>query len=86
LYSIWVFHLGPHIDTNARVEWFDDSDGSRTGFAATYEELTLGLDFHPEPWLSLRPEIRADFADAKVFRNGQDSAQLTLAIDALLKF
>lgn len=86
LYSIWVFHMSPHIDTNVRIEWFDDPDGSRTGVAASYEELTLGFDYHPEPWLSLRPEIRGDFASARAFRNGRDEAQLTLAIDALLKF
>lgn len=86
LYSILVYHLGPHLDTNARAEWFDDSDGSRTGFSASYEEITLGLDYHPEPCFSLRPEIRGDFAGTSVFRNGRDAAQLTLAIDALLKF
>jgi hypothetical protein len=86
LYSILVYHLSPHIDTNSRVEWFEDSDGSRTGVATSYEEITLGIDYHPEPWFSLRPEIRADFAGTSVFGRGQDAAQLTLAVDALLKY
>jgi hypothetical protein len=86
LYSILIYHLGPHIDANSRLEWFDDSDGSRTGVLSSYEEITLGIDYHPEPWISLRPEIRADFAGTSVFGNGHNAAQLTLAVDALLKF
>ena len=86
LYSMWILHVGPHIDANARVEWFDDCDGSRTGFSASYEEITLGLDYHPTPCLSLRPEIRGDFAGTSAYGNGSNAAQLTLAIDALLKF
>ena len=49
-------------------------------------ELTLGLDYHPHTWLSLRPEIRGDFADEGVFRGGKDHNQFTAAIDAILKF
>src|SRR5207245_4472278 len=58
LYSILIYHLSPHIDANSRIEWFDDSDGSRTGVLSSYAEITLGLDFHPEPCFSLRPELR----------------------------
>jgi hypothetical protein len=86
LMNILVYHLTPHLDTNSRVEWYDDQDGATTGFRTAYVELTLGLDYHPHTWLSLRPEIRGDFADEGVFRGGKDHNQFTAAIDAILKF
>jgi hypothetical protein len=86
LMNILVYHFTPHLDTNSRVEWYDDQDGATTGFRTAYVELTLGLDYHPHSWLSLRPEVRGDFADEGVFRGGRDHNQFTAAIDALLKF
>jgi Putative beta-barrel porin-2, OmpL-like. bbp2 len=86
-YVILINHLGCTLDFNLRAEWFDDVQGTRTGFATNYEELTLGLDYHPQKWLRLRPEIRGDFSnDVPAFGNGRDRAQLTAAIDALFQF
>jgi hypothetical protein len=89
LYTILVYHASPKLDVNARIEWFDDPEGSRTGFRASYEEFTLGLDYHPRKCLSLRPEVRSDFADQRAFGHGgvgRDHSQLTVAVDALFKF
>lgn len=86
LYGIGLYHMSKTVDLTFRQEWFDDNKGTRTGFATNYFETTLGLDYHPNKYLRLRPEIRGDFADDPVFRNGQDKSQLTLAIDALLSF
>jgi hypothetical protein len=84
--GIFIYHATCKVDTNARLEWFDDVKGARTTFATSYEELTLGVDWHPEKWVSIRPEIRGDFSDKKSFRRGQDRAELTLALDAIFKF
>jgi len=87
LYTITVFHLDAEWDFNVRAEWFDDVDGTRTGFDTNYEEITVGLDYHPTKCLSIRPEIRGDFSNnTAAFNNGSDHEQLTLAVDVLWKF
>ena len=86
LYDILIYHLNPKLDANGRAEWFLDNKGTRTGFATNYYEVTLGFDYHPVNCLRIRPEVRGDFADDPVFRNGRDKSQLTLAIEGLLSF
>jgi len=86
LYDILIYHLNCKWDINGRAEWFLDNHGTRTGFATDYSEVTLGADYHPCKSLRIRPEVRGDFADDKVFRNGRDKSQLTLAIDGLFSF
>ena len=78
--------MNPKLDANGRAEWFLDNKGTRTGFATNYYEVTLGFDYHPVNCLRIRPEVRGDFADDPVFRNGRDKSQLTLAIEGLLSF
>lgn len=89
LYTIGLFHLTPTLDTNFRAEWFDDPQGTRTGIATDYSEVTLGLNWHPIKYLELRPEIRGDFAGAPAFGTGGEHthfSQLTGGISALVKF
>ena len=94
LYSIFSFHLNPTLDLNTRAEWYKDVDGlsypGGTGFKTDYEEVTLGVNYHPTKWLQLRPELRGDFAnDARAFGrfNGPgDHSQFTAAIDCLIMF
>jgi hypothetical protein len=85
LYNIFVLHTSPCLDLTNRVEWFDDVNGTRTGVAANYGEVTVGLDYHPIPCLRLRPEARYDFADEPAFGTGHHS-QFTAAIDMVLSF
>ena len=94
LYNIFLYHLTPKLDVNARAEWYDDVDGrfypAGTGFRNHYEEMTLGVDYHPRKWLQIRPELRADFANnTRAFGPAsapRDRAQFTPAIECLLKF
>ncbi len=86
LMTILMFHNSCELDTNFRVEWFDDVQGANTGFRTSYAEVTLGFDYHPVNALSLRPEVRGDFSENPAFRNGRDRAQLTVAMDAVIKF
>jgi hypothetical protein len=87
LYNIFVVHMNERLDLNLRGEWFDDVQGTRTGFATHYEEATVGVDYHPYRWVRLRPEVRGDFAnDLKVFGKGRDQAQLTAAFECLFQF
>lgn len=89
VYTVGLFHLTEKVDTNFRAEWFEDVQGTRTGIAADYVEVTLGLNWHPCKYIEFRPEIRGDFASKPAY--GVDGAhtdfsQLTGGISTLIKF
>jgi hypothetical protein len=89
VYTIGLFHLTPQFDINIRGEWFDDVNGTRTGFATNYSEVTGGFNWHPIKCLEIRPEIRGDFAGTPVFgANGTHTHrdQLTGGVSFLVKF
>jgi hypothetical protein len=89
VYTVGILHLCPLWDVIGRGEWFRDVRGTRTGVDTDYAEVTLGLNWHPNAWFELRPEIRGDFAGQPAFgTNGQltDTSQLTGAISCLIKF
>jgi Putative beta-barrel porin-2, OmpL-like. bbp2 len=92
VYNYLGYHLSCTLDFNTRVEWYRDVDGGGYpgGFGipkTNYEEVTLGFDYHPVKWLQLRPEIRGDFANHPAFgRNQTAKDQLSIAMDALIKF
>jgi hypothetical protein len=50
-----------------RLEFFDDVDGQRTGFARLYTAATAGACYRPKQWLTLRPEIRYDNSEGRAF-------------------
>jgi hypothetical protein len=92
VYNYLGIHLNCTLDFNTRVEWYKDVDGGGYpgGFGipdTNYEEVTLGFDYHPYKWIQIRPEVRGDFANHEAFgefHNHKD--QLSLAVDALIKF
>ncbi len=89
LYAIGIYHLNPNLDVQARAEWFDDPQGTRTGVRTDYSEVTLGMNWHPLKWLEVRPEIRGDFAANPAYGiDGEHThfSQLTGGISALIKF
>lgn len=90
LYTIGLFHLAPTFDFNFRAEWFQDVQGTRTGFAADYAAVTLGVNWHPARWIEFRPEIRGDFASEPAFGGGGNAggnfSMLTGGISTLVKF
>jgi hypothetical protein len=51
----------PRLSGTARLEFFDDPQGQRTGFPGLYTAGTAGISFRPRPYLILRPEIRYDY-------------------------
>jgi len=89
LYSIGIFHLSCTWDLIGRVEWFRDVKGTRTGIDTSYEEVTLGANWHPNKYLEVRPELRGDFAGKPAFGGGgvpANRSQLTAVVGALIKF
>ncbi|MGZ5051409.1 MAG: porin [Methylobacter sp.] len=73
-----------------RAEWFSDSNGTllNIGNPADYYALTAGVNWKPQDWLTFRPELRYDWADAKVrtFNNQSHNHQLELAMDVVIQF
>jgi hypothetical protein len=91
--------IGPHLTLNGRSEWYrDDSQGfSVSGLtggptvATNVYSNTIGLAIKPLPdskvlsGLLLRPELRYDYADQKVFGGGEHG-QLVFSVDVLFQF
>ena len=71
--------------TKARLEFFEDSKGIRTGTAGLYTALTLGATWKPTPWLWVLPEVRYDHASrGRPFEGNQD--MFTATIGGLLRW
>jgi hypothetical protein len=58
-YLTWVFT--PRLSGTTRLEFFDDEQGQRTGYAGLYTALTAGLSFRPRKSILFRPELRYDY-------------------------
>lgn len=89
VYTVGILHLTCDWDLIGRAEWFNDIRGTRTGIDTDYSQVTLGVNWHPNPWIEFRPEVRGDFAGERAFGGGntpRDYSQLTLAVSALIKF
>ena len=77
-----------------RAEWFRDDEGVRTavlkrpGFAASFYDVTLGVTYKPWTSLSIRPEVRFDWAsgEARPFNDQTERSQFTAAVDAIWRF
>ena len=89
-FTILTYHLNQYLDLNGRGEWFWDKDGARTGKAAHYGEVAVGLNIMPNRWINFRPELRGDFASDPAFGSVSSSqrerSQFTAAFDVILKF
>jgi hypothetical protein len=62
-----TYEWTPKLAPTARLEFFDDVRGERTGFAGLYTALTAGVNYQPKTWLTLRPEIRYDNSQGGAF-------------------
>jgi hypothetical protein len=70
-----------------RSEVFWDVDGLRTGFADTYNEITLGLIYKPVENIWIRPEARYDWAShGTPYNAGVSSSQFTMGFDVILLY
>jgi hypothetical protein len=77
--------LTPRTTATARLEFFDDIDGNRTGFAGLYSSLTAGLTVKPRPWLMIRRELRFDYnSDSRPFEDKH--GLVTATTDVVLRW
>ncbi|HTB10579.1 MAG TPA: TonB-dependent receptor [Bryobacteraceae bacterium] len=69
------------------IDILDDKKGERTGFATTYESWTVGVTHRFSDLISVRPELRYEYAySAKPYDNGTRNHQLMFAVDAIIRF
>ena len=65
-----TYTFTPRVSGTARLEFFDDEQGQRTGFAGLYTAATAGVSFKPRPAVILRPELRYDYnGESRPFEN-----------------
>ena len=104
-----LYTINPCWSAGLRVEWFRDDDGVRVaglgnlpnnrgwmgapGFAGSFSEVTVGLNWKPKPNIIIRPEARWDFysgtpnmAAELPFDGGQSKNQFTVAADLVVMF
>jgi hypothetical protein len=75
----------PRLTANARLEFFDDIDGNRTGFKGLYIAPTAGLSLQLRKDIIFRPEIRFDYNNES--RPFEDRHGLfTAAADVILRW
>jgi len=80
-----IYEFSPRLSGTTRLEFFDDEQGQRTGFAGLYTALTAGLSFKPWKWIVVRPELRYDYnADSRPFEDKH--SLFTVATDVILRW
>jgi hypothetical protein len=83
----YLYALTNNLTAVFQSEVFFDNQGSATGVATTFYEMTFGFNYHPKPWLYIRPEARYDWTRShSPFSDGTRSSQFILAIDAIVRF
>jgi hypothetical protein len=58
-YLTW--NITEQVNAATRLEFFDDFQGQRTGFAGLYTALAGVVAYRPAKWLQLRQELRYDY-------------------------
>jgi hypothetical protein len=56
-----TYNITEQVNAATRLEFFDDFQGQRTGFAGLYTALAGVVAYRPVKWLQLRQELRYDY-------------------------
>ena len=82
-----MFRISDGLFFTVRNEFFNDMDGSRTGFIAKYYEGSLGFTWWPNKLITVRPEIRYDRSfGATAYDDGTRHSQVMVSCDCVLHF
>lgn len=75
----------PQLSQTTRVEFFNDADGNRTGFAGLYTTVTAGCNYQPCNSFIIRPEVRYDYhGDARPFEDKR--GLFTACLDLIVRW
>jgi len=65
--TYWNYQPGPNDDISLRAERYDDKVGQRTGVAAVYYDVGVGLQHWFGPQIEVRPEVTYYWANTPAF-------------------
>lgn len=83
--NYWTYQWRANLQSNCRVEFFDDVNGNRTGYEGLYTAGTMGLAYTPQRSIILRPEVRFDHnASSRPFAGQPDL--FTAAFDVIVRW
>jgi hypothetical protein len=80
-----TYDFTPRVSGTARLEFFDDPQGSRTGVPGLYTAMTAGVSLHPRKSIIFRPELRYDNNSRSPAFDGQHGL-FTAASDLILRW
>lgn len=97
VFGYLTFDINQQWSVGLRLEWFRDDDGTRVGVparaplndshAANYYAATIGANWRPVSWLTVRPSIRYDNSDGwQAFNHHSSDEQLLISTDVVLSF
>jgi hypothetical protein len=87
-----TYDINDQVSVGTRLEWFRDEDGTRVnGNKAHFLAATVGLNYKPLSWLTLRPEVRYDHSIETAAYNiendeGKSNDQVLISADAIIRF
>jgi hypothetical protein len=83
-----TYDINDQVSVGTRLEWFRDEDGVRvTGNKAHFLAATVGLNYKPLSWLTLRPEVRYDHSvETAAYNDGLSNDQVLISADAIVRF
>jgi hypothetical protein len=76
----------PLDNVSLRLEWYDDAEGQRTGYAAVYYDVGIGVQHWLSPQIEFRPEFTEYWASEPSFGNGQKKSEALLSGDVIIHF
>jgi hypothetical protein len=83
--SYLTYSFTPRLSGTSRLEFFEDAQGQRTGFAGLYSAATAGLSFQPIRSVTFRPELRYDYNEESRPFEGKHGL-FTAAADVILRW
>ncbi len=83
-----TYDINDQLGAGMRLEWFRDEDGIRVnGNPDHYLAATVGLNYSPMSWLTLRPEVRYDHSTQNnAYNDGLSNDQVLISADAIVRF
>ncbi|MCL7420166.1 MAG: porin [Methylobacter sp.] len=83
-----TYDINEQLGAGMRLEWFRDEDGFRVnGNSDHYLAATVGLNYSPMSWLTLRPEVRYDHStENAAYNDGFSNDQVLISADAIVHF
>lgn len=85
----FTYDIIDQLAVGLRAEWFNDTGNAKrvNDIGANYLAFSFGVNYNtPMPWLKLRPELRIDWADERIFKNDTGNHQVGFAMDMIVTF